>query len=145
MKTLLFSLFSLCVLIAAEPAKPAAEPAKPAAAAQPGRRLEAPGIRADFLIRPDRKATVTIVDTAGKPVLRGEHTVILKVDGKDVALEPEPNGFITKEPLTAKEPAPIIVQLRATADAKPANFRLTLDTSLCGECKRPEYGCTCVH
>lgn len=144
MKTLLFSLFSLCVLNAAEPVKPAAEPAKPAAA-RPGRLLEAPGIRADFLIRPDRKATVSFVDAAGKPVLRGEYTVILKVDGKDVALEPEPNGFITKEPLTAKEPAPIIVQLRAAADAKPANFRLTLDTSLCGECKRPEYGCTCVH
>lgn len=145
MKTLLFSLFSLCVLNAAEPVKPAAEPAKPAAAAQPGRRLEAPGIRADFLIRPDRKATVTIIDAAGKPVLLGEHTVILKVDGKDVALEPEPNSFITKEPLTAKELTPIIIQIRASAAGKPANFRLTLDTSLCGGCKRPEYGCTCDH
>ena len=138
MKTLLLSLFSIGVLVAAEPAKPAAEP-------RPGRALEAPGVRADFLIQQDRKATVTFVDEAGKPAARGDRTVIVKVDGKDIALEPQTNGFITKEPLQAKEPAPIVVQIRAKADAKPANFRVTLNTSLCGECKRPEYGCTCDH
>lgn len=138
MKTLLLSLLSIGALVAAEPAKPAAAP-------RPGRPLEAPGVRADFLIQQDRKATVTFVDEAGKPTARGDRTVTLKVDGKDVALEAQPNGFVTKEPLQAKEPAQIVVQVRAKADAKPANFRVTLNTSLCGECKRPEYGCTCDH
>jgi hypothetical protein len=137
MKTLLLSLLSIGALIAAEPAKPAV--------VRPGRALEAIGVRADFLIQPDRKATVTFVDEAGKPVARGERTVTVKVDGKDVAVEPQANGFITKEPLPTKEPAPIVVQVRAKADDKPANFRLTLDTSLCGGCKRQEYGCICGH
>ena len=87
----------------------------------------------------------SVVDEAGKPAARGDRTVIVKVDGMDIALEPQTNGFITKEPLQAKEPAQIVVQIRAKADAKPANFRVTLNTSLCGECKRPEYGCTCDH
>ena len=138
MKTLLLSLFSIGALIAAEPAKPAAD-------VQPGRRLEAPGLRAQFVIQSDRKATVTFADAAGKPVPRGDRIVVVKVDGKDVILEPQPNGFITKEPLQAKEPAAIVVQVRAAADAKPTNFRLTLNTALCGECKRQEYGCTCAH
>ena len=138
MKTLLLSLFSIGALIAAEPAKSVAD-------VQPGRRLEAPGLRAQFVIQPDRKASVSFVDEAGKPVARGERTVILKVDGKDVAMEPQLNGFITKESLQSKEPAPIVVQIRASADAKPTNFRLTLNTALCGECKRQEYGCTCAH
>ncbi len=138
MKTILLSLLSIGALVAAEPAKSAA-------AARPGRALEAPGVRADFLVQPDRKATVTFVDEAGKPVARGDRTVTVKVDGKDVAMEAQANGFITKEPLQAKEPAPIVVQIRAKADAKPANFRVTLNTSLCGECKRPEYGCICDH
>ena len=138
MKILILSLFSIGVLVAAEPAKPAAD-------VQPGRRLEAPGLRAQFVIQSDRKASVSFVDEAGKPVARGERTVIVKVDGKDVVLEPQPNGFITKEPLQAKEPAAIVVQVRAAADAKPTNFRLTLNTTLCGECKRQEYGCTCAH
>ena len=138
MKILLLSLFSIGALVAAEPAKPAAD-------VQPGRRLEAPGLRAQFVIQSDRKASVSFVDEAGKPVARGERTVIVKVDGKDIALEPQPNGFITKDPLQAKEPAPIVVQIRTSAVAKPTNFRLTLNTALCGECKRQEYGCTCAH
>ena len=138
MKILILSLFSIGVLVAAEPAKSAAD-------VQPGRRLEAPGLRAQFVIQSDRKATVTFADAAGKPVPKGDRTVVVKVDGKDVVLEPQPNGFITKDPLQAKEPAPIVVQIRASAVAKPTNFRLTLNTSLCGECKRQEYGCTCAH
>ena len=138
MKTLLLSLFSIGVLVAADPAKSVAD-------VQPGRRLEAPGLRAQFVIQSDRKATVTFADAAGKPVPKGDRTVVVKVDGKDVVLEPQPNGFITKDPLQAKEPAPIVVQIRASAVAKPTNFRLTLNTALCGECKRQEYGCTCAH
>ena len=138
MKTLLLSLFSIGVLVAADPAKSVAD-------VQPGRRLEAPGLRAQFVIQSDRKATVTFADAAGKPVPKGDRTVVVKVDGKDVILEPQPNGFITKDPLQAKEPAPIVVQIRASAVAKPTNFRLTLNTALCGECKRQEYGCTCAH
>lgn len=131
MRNLLLSLLTISAIVAAEP--------------RPGRALEAPGVRADFVIQTDRKATVTFVDEAGKPVARGERTVTVKVDGKDVALEPQPNGFVTKEPLQAKEPAPIVVQVRAKADAKPTNFRITLNTSPCGECSRPEYACTCAH
>ncbi|MEY3530953.1 MAG: hypothetical protein RLZ70_2021, partial [Verrucomicrobiota bacterium] len=55
MKILLLSLFSIGALVAAEPAKPAAD-------VQPGRRLEAPGLRAQFVIQSDRKATVTFAD-----------------------------------------------------------------------------------
>lgn len=138
MKTLLLSVLSFCALGAAEPAKAPAEP-------HAGRLLEAPGVRAEFLVKPDRHAAVTFLDAAGKPMARGERSVVVKVDGKDLALEPKPEGFVSKEPLAAKEPAPILVQVRPTADAKPTNFRLTLNTAICGECKRAEYACTCAH
>jgi hypothetical protein len=88
---------------------------------------------------------LTFLDAAGKPMARGERSVVVKVDGKDLALEPKPEGFVSKEPLAAKEPAPIVVQVRTTADDKPKNFRLTLNTAICGECKRAEYACTCAH
>ena len=138
MKKLFLSLLSICALVAAEPAKAPAE-------AHAGRLLEASGVKAEFLIKPDRHVTLTFLDATGKPMARGERSVVVKVDGKDLALEPKPEGFVSKEPLPAKEPAPIVVQVRATADAKPANFRLTLNTATCGECKRAEYACTCAH
>lgn len=138
MKTLFLSVLSICALGAAEPAYASAE-------SRTGRLLESPGVKAEFLIKPDRHVALTFLDAAGLPMARGERSVIVKVNGKDLALEAKLNGFISMEPLPAKEPAPIIVQVRATADAKPTNFRLTLNTSTCGECKRPEYTCTCAH
>ena len=39
----------------------------------------------------------------------------------------------------------VIVQFRQSAEAKPMNLRFKLDLSLCAECKRAEYGCTCGH
>jgi hypothetical protein len=138
MKTLFLSLLSVCALIAAEPAKAPAE-------ARAGRLLEASGVKAEFLIKPDRHIALTFLDAAGKPMARGERNVVVKVDGKDLALEAKPEGFVSMEPLAAKEPAPIIVQVRATAEAKPTNFRLTLNTANCGGCKHQEYACTCDH
>jgi hypothetical protein len=138
MKKLLLSVLSICALVAAEPAKAPAE-------AHAGRLLEAPGVKAEFLIKPDRHVTVTFLDADGKPMARGERGVFVKVDGKDLALESKPEGFASTEPLPAKEPAPIIVQVRTTGEAKPTNFRLTLNTAICGECKRAEYVCTCAH
>jgi hypothetical protein len=123
MKTLFLSLLSICALVAAEPS----------------------GVKAEFLVKPDRHVALTFLDAAGKPMARGERSVVVKVDGKDLALEPKPEGFVSKEPLAAKEPAPIVVQVRTTADDKPKNFRLTLNTAICGECKRAEYACTCAH
>jgi hypothetical protein len=138
MKTLLLSLLSICALVAAEPGKAPAE-------ARAGSLLEASGVKAEFLIKPDRHVVLTFLDATGKPMARGERSVVVKVDGKDLALEAKPEGFVSKEPLAAKEPAPIVVQVRTTAEAKPTNFRLTLNTAHCGGCKRQEYACTCDH
>ena len=138
MKTLFLSLLSVCALIAAEPAKAPAE-------ARAGRLLEASGVKAEFLIKPDRHIALTFLDAAGKPMARGERNVVVKVDGKDLALEAKPEGFVSKQPLPAKEPAPIVVQIRTTAEAKPTNFRLTLNTANCSGCKHQEYACTCDH
>lgn len=138
MKTLLLILLTLTVAFAAEPAKPAGD-------LQGGRLLESAALRAEFFIRTDRRATVTFLDAANRAVARGTRSAVVKVEGVDVALEAQANGYVTKEPLPAKEPAPIVVQLRSDAATKPANFRLTLNTVRCGECKRAEYGCTCDH
>jgi hypothetical protein len=56
-----------------------------------------------------------------------------------------PTGFVSKTTLPAGEPYRVVVQVRATPDAKPQNFRLDLNLALCGECQRAEYACTCDH
>jgi len=110
-----------------------------------GRLLAAGEVRAEFRVLPDRRAAVTFLDASDKPAPRAARVVTVKVDGKDVPLEATSEGYLTKDPLPAKEPAPVVVQIRSAPDAKPTNFRLTLNTTTCGECQRPEYACTCAH
>ena len=64
--------------------------------------------------------------------------VTLTMEAKDGAL-------VSKEALPAGDGYPLVVQVRATADATPQNFRLTYDLSNCGGCKLKEYACTCDH
>jgi hypothetical protein len=115
MKTTIICLLSVFSLAFAEPAKPVGD-------LKGGRMLEAAGLRAEFFIQADRRATVTFVDAAGKAVPSAGRIVTVKVDGKDAVLEAQPNG-----------------------GARPVNFRITLNTAHCGGCKRAEYGCTCDH
>ncbi len=138
MKILILAFLSICGLRAAEPANAPAE-------AHAGRLLEAPGVKAEFLIKPDRRVVLTFLDAAGKSVARGERIVVVKVDGKDLALEAKPEGFVSKYSIPTKEPVPIVIMVLATADSKPANFRLTLNTAICLACKRYEFACTCDH
>ena len=37
----------------------------------------------------------------------------------------------------------MVVQVRASATAKPTNFRVLYHDEVCGECKRAEYACVC--
>lgn len=138
MKLILLVLLSLSALCAADPSK-VSPPVRG------GRLLEAAGLRAELIIQSDRRVAVTFLDATGKPSLRGDQRVVIIVDAKRVALEVKTDGYISKEPLGAKEPAALVVQLQAAAETKPVNFRLTLDTSSCGGCRRPEYACTCAH
>ena len=65
-----------------------------------------------------------------------------------IATRPESTESI---PLVSKTPLPegdgynVVVQIKAKPDAKPKNFRIKYDTGTCGECKRPQYACTCGH
>ena len=60
-------------------------------------------------------------------------------------LEKTATGFVSKTALPAGEPYRVVVQTRASADAKPKNFRVDLNLEMCGECKKKEYACTCAH
>jgi hypothetical protein len=36
-----------------------------------------------------------------------------------------------------------VVQTRASAEAKPKNFRVDLNLEMCAECQKKEYACIC--
>lgn len=112
-----------------------------------GRLLEAEPHRAEFVVMPDRKVEITLYDGALKPIAPGQQVITITAEptaGKTkLELEKTATGFVSKDPLPKGEPYRVVVQTRATAEAKPKNFRLDLNLAPCGECSRAEYACTC--
>lgn len=112
-----------------------------------GRLLAAEPHAAEFLVTADRKVEIRFFDAALQPVARGAEVVTVTAEpaaGRTViALAQTPHGFVAQSALPAGEPYRVVVQIRATPDAKPKNFRVDLNLALCGECQRKEYACTC--
>lgn len=112
-----------------------------------GRLLEAEPNKAEFFVTADRKVEITFYDAALKPVDPGAQVVTVTAEpgsGKaKLELEKTATGFISKTALPAGDPYRVVVQTRASADAKPKNFRVDLNLAKCGECQKVEYACIC--
>jgi hypothetical protein len=139
-KTLLSLAVALCAAVLVHAEKIAGGPAG-------GRLLETESARAEFVVSAERKAEIRFYDVALKPAAPTTQVVTVTAEpaGGRVKLELVKTefGFATKEPLPAGEPYRVVVQVRATTEAKPQNFRLDLNLGHCGGCARAEYACTC--
>ena len=114
-----------------------------------GKLLDNTAPRAEFLIGADRRVTVTFYDAQLNPVPASGQVVAVTAEPKSgkvtLTMEAKDGAFVSKEPLPAGAGHPLVVQVQATANATPQNFRLTLDLSDCGGCKLKEYACICGH
>ena len=122
---------------------------KPLAGPKGGKLLENTAPRAEFLIGADRRVTITFYDAQLKPVPASGQIVIVSAEPKSgkvaLTLEAKDGAFVSKEALPDAEDYNIVVQVKATAEATPQNFRISFDLHECGGCKLKEYACTCDH
>ena len=112
-----------------------------------GRILEIENQQAEFFIEKDRTISIAFYDAAMKPQPAAAQVITATAEaptGK-VKLEFEKKGelLVSKTPLPKGEHYTIVMQVKATAQAKPKNFRIPLDLSECGKCHNPEYACIC--
>ena len=112
-----------------------------------GRLLEVEQVKAEFFVEKDRTISIAFYDAALKPKPAADQVVTATAEaptGK-VKLEFEKKGdlLVSKAPLPAGEGYQVVVQAKTTADAKPKNFRIKLETHICKSCSNPEYACTC--
>lgn len=112
-----------------------------------GRLLESTPLKAEFFVTADRKVEITFYDAGLKPVAPGAQVVAVTAEPATgraaLELEKTDTGFVSKAALPTGEPYRIVVQVRATAGAKPQNFRIDLNLATCGECQHAEYACIC--
>ncbi len=114
-----------------------------------GRILDKTSPKAEFYVEKDRTVTIAFYDANLKPVPAADQNVTVIADAKSgkatLAFEKNGDSLVSKTKLPDGEGYNVVVQFKQTADAKPFNLRFKLDMSLCGGCKRAEYGCTCDH
>jgi hypothetical protein len=140
LKYIAFAVAALCATASLHAEKIVAGP-------KGGRLLESEPLKAEFFVTAERKVEITFYDAALKPVDAGAQVVMVTAEpaaGKvKLDLEKTATGFVSKEALPAGEPYRVVVQTRASADAKPKNFRVDLNLEMCEGCQKKEYACTC--
>jgi hypothetical protein len=111
-----------------------------------GRILEKTSPKAEFFVEKDKSVAINFYDDAGKPVAVTDQTVTVIADAKPgkqkLEFEKKGDALVSKTKLQG-DGYNVVVQFKATSDAKPQNFRFTYDANTCGGCKRAEYACTC--
>lgn len=134
----LFAAFTLTSATAAE---------KVEAGPRGGRLLQTDAPRPEFFVEKDRTVSIAFYDANKKQVPAAAQTVSAVAEAKTgkTKLEFEKKGelLVSKSPLPEGNGYNVVIQYRATAEAKPQNFRIPLNTEACGGCKRAEYACTC--
>jgi len=112
-----------------------------------GRLLENESSRAEFFVEKDKTVIITFYDKDLKPVSPGEQvvTAIAEAQSGKTKIEFEKKGdmLVSKVPLPEGNDYSVVVQLRSKASAKPQNFRIKYNQTICGKCKRAEYACIC--
>ena len=113
-----------------------------------GRILDKTSPKVEFYVEKDRSVTIAFYDANLKPVSPADQSVTVIADAKDgkakIEFEKKGDVLVSKTKLPEADGYNVVVQFKQT-DAKPQNFRFTLDLHTCGGCKRAEYACTCDH
>ncbi len=142
MKTIIRILTVLALAVS-----PALADAKVKAGPRHGRILELEGVNAEFFVEKDRTISIAFYDAAGKQQPAATQVITATAEAKSgkAKLEFEKKGdlLVSKSPLPAGEGYQIVVQAKTSADAKPKNFRIKLETHECKKCHNPEYACIC--
>ena len=90
------------------------------------------------------KFHIAVLDKDMKPVKMEKQSLTATGGTREkpekLAVEKDATGFIV--PLV-KEKQWLILQYRETSDAKPITARFEYETKPCGECKKPEWLCSC--
>lgn len=112
-----------------------------------GRLLEMEKQNAEFFVEKDRTVSIAFYDAAGKQQPAADQVITATAEAPNgkAKLEFEKKGdlLVSKTPLPAGEGYQVVVQAKASAEAKPKNFRIQLLTHTCKGCSNPEYACTC--
>jgi len=112
-----------------------------------GKIVEVEGGHAEFFVQPDKKVSITFYGEDMKPVAPAGQNISVVAEaptGKaKLEFEKTADAFVSTTTLPEGEGYRVVVQIKATTDAKPQNIRIDYHAEVCEKCKHAEYACIC--
>lgn len=103
----------------------------------------------EFFVTKDRKVQITALDKDGKAVPIGEQSVSIIAGDRSnptrMAFAKEGEVLVSDKAFPEGNDFPVVVQIKATPDAKTVMEKFNLNLNDCPTCKYKEYACTCAH
>lgn len=114
-----------------------------------GRVITAVEPHAEFFVTPEKKVRITFLTEDGKPVAKDGAEISLvggdRANPTKLNFVKEGDAYVSDKPLPEGQNLPVIVKIKAGADAKQVTEKFGLNLADCSECKHKEYACTCAH
>ncbi|WP_211325676.1 hypothetical protein [Roseimicrobium gellanilyticum] len=109
--------------------------------------MELQGKNAEFFVEKDHTVSIAFYDASGKALTPSDEVVTATAEAPSgkakLEFEKKGNLLVSKAPLPSGDGYQVVVQAKASADAKSKNFRVKLQLHTCAGCSNPEYACTC--
>lgn len=104
----------------------------------------------ELLVTADRKMKLTFLGTDNKTPVSTEGKSATATGGDRTnpvkfSFAIEGNALVSDKPLPEGTKIPLVLQVKTTADGKPATERINVNLADCSECGHKEYACTCAH
>jgi hypothetical protein len=114
-----------------------------------GRIIDTVTPNAEFLVTKDKKVEVRFLDAAGKVVAPAAQTVTVTMGDRaaptKLAFTKEGDKLVSDKTIPEGKDLPVVVQIKATPDAKSVTEKFNLNLAKCPTCENAEYACTCAH
>lgn len=114
-----------------------------------GRIITSTEPHAEFFVMEDRKVKITFIDENGKAIAPGDQTISAiggdRSDPTRMVFTKDGDAFISDKPVPEGMNVPIILQIRAAADADNVTEKFNINFAECPTCEHLEYACICAH
>ncbi len=104
---------------------------------------------AEFLIAADKKIEIRFLDAAGKVIAPADQVVTVTMGDRaaptKLTFAKEGDKLISNAIIPEGKMLPVVLQIKATPDAKATTEKFNLNLADCSTCHHLEYACTCDH
>jgi hypothetical protein len=114
-----------------------------------GRIIDSVTPNAEFCVTPEKKVEVRYLDAAGKVIAPAAQTVTVTMGDRaaptKLAFTMNGDKLVSDKTIPEGKDLPVVVQIKATPDAKSVTEKFNLKLAKCPTCENAEYACTCAH